>query len=174
MEQLVIVNPRSKGLIKESLERFLYEPVQRHFKRRLDEIIIANTLEGKYQHKSFHFKGEQYHCEYGLRPRNWNKLLPHLKPRMEKYLADVKHIDDQERPTIFGFINQVLNSSNHFSDYIALFPSSAHPPIRTLLTDPSPMYADPVMDKDKMDHIIEQNQAAISMMKARMVTNLLL
>jgi hypothetical protein len=174
MEQKVIVDPRMKGSIKDALVQFLYEPVERAFKRQLDEIIVANTLAGKYAVKSFHYKGLQYTSEPGIPPRSWNKLLPHLKARMDEYLAEVKDIDERERPIIFGFINQVLNASNHLADYYALFPDSAHQPIRALKLDTDLMYAYPLIAKDKMDRILEQNKPAIELMKARMVTNLLL
>jgi hypothetical protein len=36
------------------------------------------------------------------------------------------------------------------------------------------MYTYPLIAKDKMDRILEQNKSAIELMKARMVTNLLL
>jgi hypothetical protein len=174
MEQVVIINGRLKAEIKEAIERFLYEPVERHFKRRLDEIIIANTLAGKYHVKSFHYKGIQYHCEDGRPPRDWNRLLPQFKEQMDEYLRDVKAIDEKERPFIFGYINQVLNSSNHLADYYALLPDSAHRPIKELNVDTSFMYPYPLMAKDKMDRILVQNQKPIEMLKTRMVTNLLL
>lgn len=174
MEQKVIIDPRMKGAIKDALIQHLYEPVERAFKRQLDEIIIGNTLAGNYTTKSFHYKGVQYTCEPGLPPRNWNKLLPQFKARMDEYLAEVRDIDERERPFIFGFLNQVLNSSNHLADYYALIPDSAHAAIRGLKMDTSLMYDYPLMPKDKMDRIIAQNQTAITMLKTRLVTNLLL
>ena len=174
MEPTVIANPRMKGAIKDALIQFLYEPVERAFKRQLDEIIVANTLAGKHSLKTFHYKGIQYTSEPGLAPRQWNKLQPQFKTRMDEYLAEVKDIDERERPIIFGFINQVLNSSNHFADYYALFPDSAHQPIRALKLETDVMYQYSLMAKDKMDQILKQNQTAIDLMKARMVTNLLL
>lgn len=174
MDQKVILDPRLKAQIKTALEEFLYEPVQRAFKRRLDEIIMANTLAGGFRVKSFHYKGIQYTSEAWPPPRDWNRLLPQFKARMDEYLTDVKAINEQERPFVFGFINQVLNSSNHLADYYALLPDSAHQPIRALKIDDSNMYPYPLMAKDKMDKIIAQSAKAIQMMKNRMVINLLL
>ena len=174
MDQKVILDPRLKAEIKEALERFLYEPVERAFKRRLDELIIANTLAGGYKVKSFHYKGQQYTSEAWPPPRDWNRLLPQFKTQMDEYLADVKNIDEQERPFVFGFINQVLNSSNHLADYFAMLPDSAHQPIRALKIDDTIMYTYPLIAKDKMDRILSQNAKAIQLMKNRMVINLLL
>lgn len=173
MEQ-VILDPRTKAAIKDALVEFLYEPVERSMKRRMDEIIIANTLAGKYSCKSFHYKGQQYHCEDGRPPRAWNKLLPQFKERVDEWLADFRQIEEQERPFVFGFINQVLNSSNHLVDYYELFPDSAHQPIKALAIDTSLMYQYSLMPQDKKDALLLKNAGAIQTMKTRMVTNLLL
>lgn len=168
-----VLAPRTKAQIKDALIEFLYKPVEVSMKRRIDELIIANTRAGKYSYKSFHYKGNQYHCEEGLPPRNWNKLLPQFKNQMDEWLADFKRVEELERPFIFGFLNQVLNSSNHLADYYALLPESAHQPIKAMKID-NPLYPYPFMDKDRVDQLIAKNAVPIQMMKSRMVTNLLL
>jgi hypothetical protein len=168
-----VLAPRLKAQIKDALIEFLYTPVERSMKRRLNELIVANTLAGKYSCKSFHYKGQQYHCEDGPPPRNWNKLLPQFKSQMDEWLADFKRIEETERPFIFGFLNQVLNSSNHLADYYALLPDSAHPPIKALKLD-DPLHPYPTLSPERINQIIAKSPTAIQMMKARMVTNLLI
>lgn len=173
MEAVLQFDARTKAQIKESLVEFLYSPVEQHFKRRLDTIIIRNTILGGYAEKTFHYKGQQYHCEEGrLAPRAWNKLDPSLKADMDEYLQDVKHIDEREMPFITGFINKVLNSSNAFGDYLRLLPDSAHQALREFMQT-CPCQTKTLSDA-RIEEILEQNKEPIAMMKTRMVTNLLL
>jgi hypothetical protein len=172
MEQLQF-DGRTKQIIKDSLLDFLYLPVERHFKHRLDTIIIRNTILGGHAEKTFHYKGQQYHCEETrLAPRAWNKLDSSLRADMDEYLRDVSEIEERERPFIEGYIIKVLNSSNAFGDYLRLLPDSAHQPLMSF------MQACPCQTKQLNDARIEEllvkNKHTINMMKTRMVTNLLL
>lgn len=171
MEQLV-PDVRVKAQIKDSLIEFLYTPVERDFKRRLDTIIVRNTILGGYAEKTFHYKGQQYHCEDGrLPPRAWNKLDPSLRADMDEYLRDVKQIDEREMPFVSGYIVKVLNSSNAFGDYLKLIPDSAHQPLRAFM-QACPCQTKTLSDA-RIEELLEQNKNTIAMMKTRMVTNLL-
>ena len=172
MEASLQSDVRTKAQIKESLHEFLYEPVERHFKRRLDTIIIRNTILGGYAEKTFHYKGQQYHCEETrLAPRAWNKLDPSLRADMDEYLKDVKDIEEREKPFVVGFINKVLNSSNAFGDYLRLLPDSAHAPLREFM-QACPCQTKTLSDA-RIEELLEQHKNTITMMKTRMVTNLL-
>lgn len=173
MEPQLSLDGRTKSLIKDSLVEFLYTPVEKHFKHRLDTIIIRNTILGGYAEKTFHYKGQQYHCEEGrLAPRAWNKLDSSLRADMDEYLRDVRQIDEREMPFVSGYIIKVLNSSNAFGDYLRLFPDSAHQPLKAF------MQACPCQTKQlsdaRIEELLEQNKDTIILMKTRMVTNLLL
>ena len=50
-------DPRTKQQIKDMLYAFLYEPVQRQFKTRLDTLINRNTLISGASHHSLPTKG---------------------------------------------------------------------------------------------------------------------
>jgi hypothetical protein len=165
-------DPRTKQLIKDSLYDFLYTPVQRQFKTRLDTIIIRNTLLGGYGHKSFNYKGVHYSCDNGAPPRKWNRLLPQLRDQMDGYLQDLNQLNDTELPFVLGFINQVLNSSNDLGDYLSLFPESVHQPIQKLI-ETCPCQAKQLSD-EQVALLQEQNKKHIELIKKRMVTNLLI
>ena len=165
-------DPRTKQLIKDSLYDFLYTPVQRQFKTRLDTIIIRNTLLGGYGHKSFNYKGVHYSCDTGAPPRKWNRLLPQLRDQMDGYLQDLNQLNDTELPFVLGFINQVLNSSNDLGDYLRLFPESVHQPIEKLIAT-CPCQAKQLSD-EQVALLQEQNKKHIELIKKRMVTNLLI
>ena len=171
MEQLQH-DPRTKQLIKDTLYEYLYRPVENQFKSRLEVLIVRNTLLGGYSHKSFNYKGVHYSCDSGSPLRKWNRLLPQLKPTMDEYLFELKQLNEKELPFVIGFINQVLNASNDLQDYLHIFPESIHQPLEKLIAT-CPCQAKQLSD-EKIVELREKNQAPINMMKARMVTNLLI
>jgi len=169
MEQ-VQFDPRIKAQIKDALFEFLYIPVRKAFKHRLDTIIIRNTFINKNAEKSFHYRGTQYHCEDGVHPpRKWNKLHPDLKASMDEYLADVNQVYNNEVPLVIGCITQVLNSSNCFADYLRIFPDSTHAGLKDFTSSGATQLSNERVEELKLHH-----QKSINLMKARMVTNLLL
>jgi hypothetical protein len=171
MEQLQY-DPRTKQQIKDALYDFLYTPVQNQFKLRLDTIIIRNTLLAGHGHKSFNYKGEFYSCDNGPLPRVWNRLMPHLRPMMDEYLQELKELNEKELPYVVGYINKVLNASNELGDYLRLLPESTHGPIQKLI-ETCPCHGKKLSD-DEITALRDRNQTPIDMMKARMVTNLLI
>ena len=171
MEQLQH-DPRTKQLIKDTLYEFLYRPIENQFKNRLEVLIVRNTLLGGYSHKSFNYKGVLYSSDNGAPPRKSNRLMLQLKPAMDGYLFDLKQLNEKELPFVIGFINQVLNASNDLQDYLHIFPESIHQPLEKLIAT-CPCQAKQLSD-EKIVELREKNQASINMMKARMVTNLLI
>lgn len=170
MEQL-LYDPRTKQQIKEALYGFLYDPVHKQLRLRLDTLIIRNTLLGGHRHKSFSYKGIDYSCDNTPIPRKRNQLLSQLQPDMNAYLKDVKELNEKELPYVLGFINQVLNSSNDLKDYLRLLPDSVHHPVEKLI------YTCPCKAKSLSDEAVEQlkekNQISINLIKQRQVLNLI-
>lgn len=165
-------DPRTKQQIKDHLYSFLYEPVQRQFQTRIDDIILRNSLVGSYSHKSFSYKGVFYTCDNSPPPIRKNRLVTQLRPDMESYLADLKELNEQELPHVLGYINQVLNSSDSFADYLLLFPSTIHPPLRDMAaTCPCKIHK---LLPDKVDQLMERNADSIRLLKRRLVTNFLI
>lgn len=165
-------DPRTKQQIKNALYDFLYAPVQKQFKSRLDVLAVRNTLMGGHAHRSFIYKGTVYNCDLSPLPRKMNRLLPQLIPLMDAYLVDLKALNDQELPFVLGFINQVLNSSDGLSDYLRLFPEAVHYPLEKIIK--SCPCKQVFLTEEKILQMRAKNQASIQMMKSRMVTNLLI
>lgn len=165
-------DPRTKQKLKDALYDFLYTPAQNQFKARLDTIIVRNAILSGYGHKSFTYKGERYSCDIAPPPRAWNRLLPQLRPQMDEYLADLKHLHQYEVPYVIGYINQVLNSSNALGDYLRLLPDCTHRPIEKLIAS-CPCQAKQ-LDQERIELIRKQNATPINLIKQRMVTNLLI
>ena len=172
MSEVLQHDPRIKSQIKELLYAFLYEPVQRQFKTRLDSLIKRNTVILGASHQSFIYKGNLYTCDISPPPRKLNRLVPQLVPDMEAYLTDQKQIIDKEMPYVMGFINQVLNASNDLHDYLRVLPQSLHPPIQKLI-DSYPCRTKKLTDAE-VQEMQAKNQRYIDLAKQRMVTNLLI
>jgi len=167
----LLYDPRTKKQIKEALYAFLYDPVQKQFKLRIDTLIIKNTLLGNHRHKSFTYRGENYNCDTTPIPRKKNQLLTQLQPVMNEYLKDLRELNEKELPYVLGFINQVLNSSNDLKDYLRLLPESVHYPIQALIAT-CPCQAKSLAD-DAVAKLKEKNSLSISLMKQRQVLNLI-
>lgn len=165
-------DPRTKSQIKEALYAHLYEPVQRQFKTRIDTLIARNSIAGGFSHRHFVYKGTLYNAENTPPPLKKNRLLPQLHAAMDEYLADMASLNQNELPYVLGFINQVLNSSNAIQDYMSVFPESVHRPLRNLI-DTCPCKT-PQLSQDRIAQLVERNAAPISMIKQRLVTNLII
>lgn len=165
-------DPETKQRIKDALYAFLYEPVQKSFKTRIDTLIVRNTILGGYTHKHFIYKGTLYNAEPTVPPLKKNRLHPQLRDPMEEYLVDLARLNNQELPYVLGFINQVLNASTNLQDYLQVLPESMHQPIQKLAaTCPCRTRA---LSADKVEQLRLKNEEPIALMKQRLVTNLLL
>lgn len=165
-------DPRTKQQIKTAIYDFLYEPVNRQLQKRLDNLIITNTMLGKFNHKSFAYKGITYSCDSERPPLKRNPLVPQLRPLMDSYLEDIKKLNETELPYVIGFINQVLNSSNGLTDYLRVFPESIHSPIQRLISQ-CPCHTQELTE-DQVTELLKRNEQSIQLMKQRMTINLLL
>ena len=172
MSEVLQHDPRTKSQIKELLYAFLYEPVQRQFKTRLDSLIIRNTAIAMVSHQSFTYRGNLYTIDTSPVPRKLTRLVPQLHADMDAYLAELKQLNDKEVPYVMGFINQVLNASNDLHDYLRLLPASVHQPIQNLIAT-CPCCTKRLSD-DEVQKIQAKNQQSIDLVKQRMVTNLLI
>ena len=164
-------DPRTKQQIKDLLYSYLYAPVQKQFKNRIDNLIERNTLLGGFSHKSFLYKGTVYNCDLQALPRRNNKLIPQLKPDMDTYLNDIKHLNDTELPFVLGFINQVLNASDRISDYLRVLPESIHYPLEKFQLS-CPCKKRNLTD-EQVAQLKQKNSDSINLLKQRMVLNLL-
>lgn len=165
-------DPRTKTQIKDAIYAFLYEPVQRQFKARIETLIARNTILGGYSHKHFVYKGVVYNAEVSPPPLKKNRLMPQLRNDMESFLRDQAQLNTHELPYVLGFINQVLNSSNDLTDYLRVLPESIHQPLQKLIaTCPCRTTHLP---EEKVDQLKAKNQESINLIKQRLVTNLII
>ena len=165
-------DPRTKQQIKDALYGFLYDPVQRQFKTRIETLIVRNAIMGGYGHKHFAYKGAVYECDSTPAPLKKNRLQPALRGEMEDYLVDLNELNSHELPYVLGFLNQVLNASGDLTDYMRVFPESVHYPLNRLLaTCPCRTTS---LGEARVTALISKNREPIGMIKRRLVLNLLI
>lgn len=172
MSEIVQHDPRTKKYIKDSIYSYLYDPVLKRFKQQLDSLITRNTALMGYSHLSFVYKGELYSCDVRIAPRKHNKLATALYKEMDVYLYELDTLNSEELPYVLGFVTKVLNTSNSFSDYLKIFPSSVHYPIQEAIKQ-CPCRSC-VLTPEKITELKESNKGAISMLKNRLAANLLI
>lgn len=172
MEEKLQHDPRTKQQIKDILFDYLYGPVERHYKKQLEEIVLKNSAAMNMHEQYFTYKGVVYSSQAAPAIRRIVRLTPALHPAMDKYLKDTKQLNNTELPYVLGFINQVLNSSNNLQDYLKVLPDSVHGPINNLIAScPCRMIE---LSKDEVEHLKDKNKSSIELMKQRMLSNLLL
>lgn len=165
--------PLTKTAIKYSLQRYLYSAVLDDFQNRIDEIIEQNTILGKYDRNHLFYKGKYYFGNGSVlwgSVRKYNKLVPDLKDKMEQYLKDKKEFEE-EKHYVLGFFNQALNASTKVEDYLKIFPECLHSELKKIFAS-SPKYQGSLEDS-VITEIIKKNEKPISLIKQRMVLNLL-
>lgn len=165
-------DPKTKQQIKDQLFGYIYDPVVKQFRTRIDTLIARNAVLGGFSHRHFSYKGVLYNAETTPPPLPHNRLMAGLRADMDEYLADQAKLNQQELPYVLGFINQVLNSSCDLQDYLRILPDSIHRPLNELAAT-CPCRTKSLPD-EKVEQLKKRNAEAISLIKQRLVTNLLI
>lgn len=165
-------DPRTKQQIKDALYSFLYDPVTKQFKSRIETLIVRNTVMGGHSHKHFIYKGVLYNADITQPPLKRNRLVPQLRAAMDEYLADLNHLNNDELPFVLGFINQVLNASSDLADYMRVLPESVHHPLQQLLATCPCRSTN--LAQDRVESLRLKNQEPINLIKQRLIINLLI
>ena len=166
-------DPRTKKQIKDCLYEYLYAPVDRKLYQRIREIIVANSRALASSQTGFMYRNVWYSLEpTKVAPRRKDRLVPALRDRMEEYLTEKAQLNDYEIPYVLGFINAVLNSSDDMQDYLLVFPSPLHPPLKKMI-DSCPC-GTTRLQPETVEEMQERNRLPIELIKSRLVTNLLL
>lgn len=165
-------DPKAKQQIKNAIYEFLYAPVTKRFKERLQTIVERNAMLVGSPHMHFMHRGVLYNCDVNPLPRKLNRLHLSLHDVMNAYLRDLHDVENKEAPYVTSYLNQMLNASNYLEDYLRLFPEVIHDPVRQFIAScPCKGHALP---EEAVDMLQKKNQPIIDMIKRRMVTNLLL
>lgn len=165
-------DPRTKQQIKEALYMFLYRPVLEQFSTRLETLIVKNCVLLGISDRMFSYKGEIYNTVLNTRLRVVPRLHKQLYKEMDGYLTELKQLNSYELPFVLGFISQVLNASNDLNDYLRVLPASVHRPVEQLIANCPCRTVK--LTQESITALQSRNKVPISLMKERMLTNLLL
>lgn len=171
----LVYDPQTKQQIKDKVFHFIYDPVYANFQKQLDTIIRKNAQLWVNRQEYMRYRNKIHATSAvgpaGPYPRKINLCHPGVRPQMRDYLREVDRLNQQEIPYVLGFITQVLNASNSLQDYFKVFPESVHQPIRDLVHRCNCRTHS--LTKAQVTELQEKNQVPLSLMKQRMVLNLL-
>lgn len=165
-------DPRTKQQVKDALYEYLYTPLLKQFKLRLDTLIVKNSVLLGNSERSFSYKGVVYQMESAPLPKLLNRLVRQLHPTMDDYISERDQLNNYELPYVLGFISQVLNASNDLQDLLLVLPSSVHRPIEDLIA--SCPCRTRKLTQEGVHNLRIRNQVSINLMKQRQVMNLLI
>lgn len=165
-------DPRTKQQIKDVLFALLYGPVEQHFKRQLAAIITQNSVLMNTSYQCFSYRGVVYSVDAPPILRKMTRLHPSMQSKMDIYISETKQLNDYELPYVLGFINQVLNYSNNLQDYLKVLPESVHGPIQQFIATCPCRVID--ITPNEAENLVVNNKLPITLIKQRMLANLLL
>lgn len=165
-------DPHIKTQIKEAISAFIYDPMHRQLKSRIETLVRRNSVLGGHFHQHFVYKGVTYNFEGTPPPTKKNRLARQLQHEMDSLLQEYEQLKSYEMPFVMGFITQVLNASTSLLDYMRVLPEAVHFPLKQLLI-PYPCRVT-YLDENRVEHLRTKNQASIDLIKQRLVTNLLI
>lgn len=164
------VNPYLKQDVLAMISEHVYSAAHRRMNKRLEEIITKNTSMIGSGDMVLSYKGEYYSCQ-GVRrtEKKTNRILPILRPYMDEWINDNNALHD-EIGLVETYLATVLNASNNVSDYFRLLPDCVHPALQPYAQQPN---VQPPLSDEQVQAIQAKNQKAMSMIKQRLLLNLI-
>jgi hypothetical protein len=173
MKKTAFPSARVKQHLKAQVYEYLYGPVELKNRQRIKELVFANSKALASSQEGFMYKGNWYSLNASrIPPRIKNRLISSLQPAMDEHLTAVNRLYDHEKPYVLGFVSRVLNASGSIDDYLRVFPESMHPPLKEV-ADAYPA-APSVITESAVASLQADNETAITLMKSRLILNLLL
>lgn len=173
----VVYDPKTKQHIKDEIYTHLYGSVNARFITNLDQLIERNSCEFGNAQLAFVYDGQMIrHSQFvpkGSPPiHKTNALSPDLVSPYLELRAERDRLNTKELPYVLGYINQVLNTSDSFDDYIALLPETLHGVLERLRAQ-CPCGPQELLDSE-LDHLRSKNAVSIELLKQRLLSNLLM
>lgn len=169
------LDQKIRANIKEHLIRNLFFKVSQKNNKQLTEIIKKNTVASLYNHYSFSYKGVFYNGQIDT-PRFKDQFLkPQFHDEMDEYLKNIHDIYLYEEAYIAGFINRMLNHSDSFDDYMLMLPDCLHEYMQPFFSEEwKPFHYPRTMSDEEIQQFIEKHDKWITLIKRRMLLDLLL
>lgn len=161
-------DPHMRQDLKAKLVYLLYAKPDKNLNERLLPIarrhaVLTNGLE------AFRYKGELYWGNTNIRGVWPTFLHNELKPIMDEWVSE-RRILEEEQGKCESYLSAILMSANTQKDIRTLLPESLHPHV-DFNSWPVAVYGQP--DEANWDSFLEQTKEAMSLIKQRMVINLI-
>ena len=164
------VNPYLKQDVLAMISEHVYSAAHQRMNKRLEEIITKNASMIGSGDMVLSYRGEYYSCQ-GFRrtEKKTNRILPILRSYMDEWINDNNALHD-EIGLVETYLATVLNASNNVSDYFRLLPDCVHPALQPYAQQPN---VQPSLSDEQVQAIQAKNQKAMSMIKQRLLLNLI-
>ncbi len=161
-------DPHMRQNLKAKLVYLLYAKPNKNLNERLLPIarkhaVLTNGLE------AFRYKGKLYWGNTHIRGVRPTLLHNELKPIMDEWLSEHR-ILEEEQGKCKSYLSAILISADTQKDIRTLLPESLHPHV-DFNSWPVAVYGQP--DEANWDSFLEQTKEAMSLIKQRMVINLI-
>jgi hypothetical protein len=161
-------DPHMRQNLKAKLVYLLYAKPDKNLNERLLPIarrhaVLTNGLE------AFRYKGKLYWGNTHIRGVRPTLLHNELKPIMDEWLSEHR-ILEEEQGKCKSYLSAILISADTQKDIRTLLPESLHPHV-DFNSWPVAVYGQP--DEANWDSFLEQTKEAMSLIKQRMVINLI-
>lgn len=166
-----------KQHIKDVLYTHLYGSVDARYNASMDQLIERNSYECGNAQLAFVYDGQMVrHSQFvpkGSPPiHKTNPLASELVSPYLQLQAERNQLFTKELPYVMGYINQVLNISDSFDDYVALLPESLHNVLERLRSE-CPRLPQELQQSD-LENLRGKNTSSIELLKQRLLSNLLM
>jgi hypothetical protein len=173
----MVYDPKTKAHIKDALYEALYCKVNASYTKQVNALILKNSLLFQNKQMAFIHQGDVIrHTDFVPSTAPRRSLLNRLHESLESDYDALKdsrnHLNYQELPFVLGYINQVLNASNSFDDYLRLLPSALHTTLEKLKRECPCRTTE--LPQEFVDQMIKTNSSSIDLLKQRAMTNLLM
>lgn len=150
----------------------IYNSALRHRIERIAVMVKTNSKIHDNNQECFTFRGLVYETfdRQGAYPVPMNMLHASLTDELISYIADGVKLAD-ERTLVKAYIQRVMMTSSHLSDYLKLMPSNTHSIIKAFKEDLAP--GNGALNENAVTEFLEQNEKYLILLKNRATLNLL-
>lgn len=156
--------------------QFVYEHVEKRLYDQLKSIIDRNDIAHNMQRLVFTYAGRRWtqHRFQGV-PQKVPYLDEMLHPEMDEYLAEVKLIEEVEKPMVTAYIRAILNSDPDPIRAMMNIPTALQAPIREAMKEAEEgLGRKAQLNFEQVELLVGAYPAATAAIRKRMMHNVLL
>lgn len=165
-----------KYQLLQHMVHFVYEQAQNRLDETLKSIIDRNDIAHNMQRLVFSYAGRRWtrHTFKGV-PQKTPYLDEMLHPEMDAYLAEIKEIEEVEKPLVTAYIRAILNSDPDPVKAMLRIPTALQNPIRdAIVLAEEGLGQKANLNFEQVEELVGAYPAATQAIRKRMMFNVLL